>query len=221
MNEPLVLPISTVALRLLVAFVLGGMIGLERERRDRPAGLRTHILVTVAAALLMMISKLVAGEEFDPGRIAAGVVTGIGFLGAGTIIRYGAGVHGLTTAAALWAASAVGLAVGMGSYAPAIVATAIIFITLTALRRLERYVGGVTAEQRISIELAAGADFPAQLLTQLQEVGVRIDSIDFLGDDHERLVLYYKNPKVVSWERLMEIISQLEAVVSVEISPRS
>ncbi len=144
---------STVALRLLAAFVLGGVIGLERERRDRPAGLRTHILVTVGAALVMMLSRLVAGEDFDPGRIAAGVVTGIGFLGAGTIIRSGPDVHGLTTAATIWAASAVGLTVGVGSYIAAVVATAIIFITLTALRRLERYIGGMTAEQRISVQL--------------------------------------------------------------------
>jgi len=105
MNEALVLPMSTVALRLLAAFVLGGVIGLERERRDRPAGLRTHILVTVGAALVMMLSRLVAGEDFDPGRIAAGVVTGIGFLGAGTIIRSGPDVHGLTTAATIWGTS--------------------------------------------------------------------------------------------------------------------
>ncbi len=219
MNEALVLPISTVALRLLAAFVLGGVIGLERERRDRPAGLRTHVLVTVGAALLMMLSGLVAGENFDPGRIAAGVVTGIGFLGAGTIIRYGADVHGLTTAATIWAASAVGLTVGIGSYSAAIVATAIIFITLTALRRLERYIGGVTAEQRIAVQLSSGASFPTQMLAELHDAGVYVDSIDFAGEGSEQVVLYYRTPEAVSRERLMEIVSSQDEIASVRITP--
>ena len=219
MNEALVLPISTVALRLLAAFVLGGIIGLERERRERPAGLRTHILVTVAAALLMMLSGLVAGENFDPGRIAAGVVTGIGFLGAGTIIRSGADVHGLTTAATIWAAAAVGLTVGIGSYSAAIVATAIIFITLTALRRLERYIGGVTAEQYIAVQLSSGASFPAQMLAELHDAGVYVASIDFAGEGGEQVVLYYRNPEKVSRQRLMAIASRQDEVGSVKITP--
>ncbi len=219
MNEVLVLPMSTVALRLLAAFVLGGIIGLERERRDRPAGLRTHILVTVASALLMMLSGLVAGENFDPGRIAAGVVTGIGFLGAGTIIRYGADVHGLTTAATIWAAAAVGLTVGIGSYSAAIVATAIIFITLTALRRLERYIGGVTAEQYIAVQLSSGASFPTQMLAELRDAGVYVGSIDFAGEGGEQVVLYYRNPKKVSRERLMAIASSQDEVASVRVTP--
>ncbi len=219
MNEALVLPISTVALRLLAAFVLGGVIGLERERRDRPAGLRTHILVTVGAALVMMLSRLVAGEDFDPGRIAAGVVTGIGFLGAGTIIRYGADVHGLTTAATIWAASAVGLTVGIGSYSAAVVATAIIFVTLTALRRLERYIGGVTAEQYIAVQLSSGAGFPTQILAELRDVGVYVDSIDFTGEGGEQVVLYYRNPEKVSRERLMAIASSQDEIASVRMTP--
>jgi len=186
---------------LLIAFVLGGIIGLERERRDRPAGLRTHILVTVGAALVMMVSRLVAGESFDPGRIAAGVVTGIGFLGAGTIIRYGAGVHGLTTAATIWTASAVGLTVGIGSYTAAAIATAIIFITLTALRRLERYIGGMTAEHCILMKLATGASFPPQILAELNAAGVYVESIDFASEGGEQVVLYYRNPEKVSRER--------------------
>jgi len=219
MNEALVLPMSAVALRLLAAFVLGGIIGLEREQRDRPAGLRTHILVTVAAALLMMLSRLVAGENFDPGRIATGVVTGIGFLGAGTIIRSGTGVHGLTTAATLWAASAVGLTVGIGSYVAAVVATAIIFITLTALRRLERYIGGMTAEQRITVQLTPGASFPTQMLAELRDAGVYVSSIDFVGEGGEQVVLYYENPEKVNRERLMEIASSQADIDTVRITP--
>ncbi len=219
MDEALTLSVPTVALRLLLAFVLGGIIGLERERRDRPAGLRTHILVTVASALLMMLSRLVAGESADPGRIAAGVVTGIGFLGAGTIIRYGTDVHGLTTAATIWAASAVGLTVGIGSYIAAVVATAIIFVTLTALRRVERYIGGVSAEQRIVVQLTSGASFPTQMLVELRDAGVYVESIDFAGEGGEQVVMYYQNVEGVSRERLMEIASCQNNIASVKITP--
>lgn len=130
-------------IRLVTSVILCGAIGLERELRGRSAGFRTHILVGLSSCLLMVISIFVAqgfGEShvFDPGRIAAGVVTGIGFLGAGTIIRSGEAVKGLTTAASLWAAMAVGLAVGGGFYLSAYVATALILITLLVLSKVER-----------------------------------------------------------------------------------
>ncbi|MBU4376074.1 MAG: MgtC/SapB family protein [Candidatus Omnitrophica bacterium] len=130
-------------MRLVMSVLLCGAIGLEREVRGRSAGLRTHILVGLSSCLLMIISIFVAqsfGEAhmFDPGRIAAGVVTGMGFLGAGTIIRYGESIKGLTTAASLWAVTAVGLAVGAGFYLAAYVSTALILITLFALSRVEK-----------------------------------------------------------------------------------
>ncbi|MCG2704727.1 MAG: MgtC/SapB family protein [Candidatus Omnitrophica bacterium] len=130
-------------MRLVMSVLLCGAIGLEREVRGRSAGLRTHILVGLSSCLLTIISIFVAqsfGEAhmFDPGRIAAGVVTGMGFLGAGTIIRYGESIKGLTTAASLWAVTAVGLAVGAGFYLAAYVSTALILITLFALSRVEK-----------------------------------------------------------------------------------
>jgi len=123
---------------LLLALLLGGLIGWERERHARPAGLRTHILVCVGATLITQVS-----QSFGPNgdRIAAQIITGVGFLGAGTIIREGAGglVHGLTTAASLWAIAGVGIAVGYGGlYAElGAVATLIILFTLTLLNTFE------------------------------------------------------------------------------------
>ena len=129
--------------RLIVSVFLSSLVGFERELRGRAAGLRTHILVGLSTCLLMLVSIFVAqgfGEQhiFDPGRIAAGVVTGIGILCAGTIIRFGASVKGLTTAASLWAVAALGLAVGIGFYTAACTTTILILITLLVLSRFER-----------------------------------------------------------------------------------
>lgn len=132
-----------IIIRLLLATVLSGLIGFERERHGRAAGLRTHMLVCVGAALVMLTAMhLMTFSEADPGRFAAQVVSGIGFLGAGTIIRSRASVRGLTTAASLWAVAGVGLAVGSGFFVGAIAATIIMLVVLLALPIVEyRYIG--------------------------------------------------------------------------------
>lgn len=132
-----------VLIRLLLAAFLGGVVGIERESLNRPAGLRTHVLVCVGSALIMIVSldmyNLYSGTaQADPGRIAAQVVSGIGFLGAGTILRDGMTIRGLTTAASLWAIAGIGLATGLGLFIPAAMASAIILLTLVLLSRLER-----------------------------------------------------------------------------------
>src|SRR6056297_3555843 len=122
-----------------MALVLSGFIGSERERHDRPAGLRTHILVGVGATIIMMISLSMhkINVENDAGRIAAQVVSGVGFLGAGTIIKEGFSVKGLTTAASLWATAAIGLAVGANYYFLASVTTLMVIIALFLLNQIE------------------------------------------------------------------------------------
>lgn len=129
------------ALRLLVAAVIGGVVGIEREIRGKPAGMRTNILMCVGSCLVMILSVEVArasGFPADPGRIAAQVVTGVGFIGAGMILRSRVSVTGLTSAATIWFVSAIGLVVGYGGYLLAVVATALMVVTLTALKRAER-----------------------------------------------------------------------------------
>ena len=133
--------------RLILAALLSGIIGFEREAHGRAAGLRTHILVCVGSTLIMLTSlyifdAYIGKVPLDPTRIAANVITGIGFLGAGTIIRSGASVMGLTTAASIWAVSGIGLAIGCGYYLGALVCTFIILATLLVLRRLESVVPG-------------------------------------------------------------------------------
>ncbi len=130
--------------RLIEAAILGGLIGLERERNNQPAGLRTHIILCLGSALIMEISiRIAAGNPaYDPGRIAAQVVSGIGFLGAGAILRMGASVRGLTTAASIWTTSAIGLAVGAGYHLEAFSVVIIMLLSLSVLKRLSRKLSG-------------------------------------------------------------------------------
>src|SRR3954449_6252448 len=124
-----------VLLRLSVAAGLGGAIGLERELRERGAGLRTHLVVCVGSALFTLVSAYAfVGPRVDPTRISAQIVSGIGFLGAGAIIRQGLSVRGLTTAATLWLVAAIGMAAGAGYYSAAIIATVGALLTLGPLR---------------------------------------------------------------------------------------
>ena len=126
--------------RLLLAAVLGGILGFEREMRHKSAGLRTNMLIAIGSALFTLMSyELAADGSGDPGRIAAQIVTGIGFLGAGAIMRTDAGIHGLTTAATIWVNAAVGVAAGGGEYHLAFIATAVTLGVLLVLQRLELY----------------------------------------------------------------------------------
>jgi putative Mg2+ transporter-C (MgtC) family protein len=129
--------------RLLLSGILAGVIGYERERHGRAAGFRTHILVGVGSCLVMLTSlhlmEVLKGQtEFDPTRMAAQVVSGIGFLGAGTILRFGTSVRGLTTAASLWVAAGIGRAAGAGFYMGAAATTGVALVTLFALGPVER-----------------------------------------------------------------------------------
>ncbi|MEW5805945.1 MAG: MgtC/SapB family protein [Acidobacteriota bacterium] len=131
-----------VAIKLLIASILGGLIGFEREIHEKPAGLRTNALISLGSALIMIISiyvtKIYGTTASDPGRIAAQVITGIGFIGAGVILQSRGSIKGLTTAATIWSVTGVGLAVGCGFYTAALTATIIILIVLLAIGRIEQ-----------------------------------------------------------------------------------
>jgi len=129
---------SEAFLRLGLAAVLGGAIGLEREYHHKPAGLRTNILIALGSALFSILSVELGDGAGSPDRIAAQVVTGIGFLGAGAILRSGENIHGLTTAATIWVNAAIGMAAGIGSYAVAAGAAALTLIVLAILPPIER-----------------------------------------------------------------------------------
>jgi putative Mg2+ transporter-C (MgtC) family protein len=133
---------NQIIVRLVLSVILGGLIGLERQLHRRNAGLRTHILVTLGSCLIMLTSLYVFDiykneADLDPSRIAAGVITGIGFLGAGTIIRDRDGIKGLTTAASLWVVSGIGLAVGCGFYKAGVYTALLALVALILLRKIE------------------------------------------------------------------------------------
>jgi putative Mg2+ transporter-C (MgtC) family protein len=182
---------DVVLLRLVVAALLGAAIGLERELREREAGLRTHILVCVGSALFTLVSAygfnefVRQGQTVDPTRIAAQIVTGIGFIGAGAIIRRGLSVRGVTTAATLWVVAAIGIAAGAGYYTAAVIATVVAIIMLEPLGFVAARAGlrsrGV--RRRLVVDLD-GEGSAAAVFEALEELGVRVESFD--RDESER-----------------------------------
>ena len=187
-----------VLLRLVLAALFGGVLGLERELREREAGLRTHLLVSVGSALFTIVSAygfrefLNSGESVvraDPTRIAAQIVTGIGFLGAGAIIRQGLSIRGLTTAATLWVVAAIGMAVGAGYYSAALITTAVALVALWPLRtvawRIMRRYRGETG--LLLVQIPAG-ESPARVIDAVEGADARIESLEITREDNRRNV---------------------------------
>ena len=181
-----------VLLRLVVAAGLGGAIGFERELRERQAGLRTHLVVSVGAALFTLVSAYAFrnfGTRVDPTRISAQIVSGIGFLGAGAIIRQGLSVRGLTTAATLWLVAAIGMASGAGYYDGALIATLGALITLGPLRIaaykvIHRWRPDV---DRLVVDIPAGGS-PVPILEVIEERGARVISLEIAQEGDRRSV---------------------------------
>jgi putative Mg2+ transporter-C (MgtC) family protein len=176
-------------LRMLLAATLGGAIGLERELRDHEAGFRTHLLVALGSCVFTLVSAYAwtdwtfsqrSGTVFDPTRIAAQIVTGIGFLGAGAIIVRGINVRGLTTAATLWVVAAIGMAAGTGYYEVAIGASFLVLVSLGPLKLLSaRLMSHIRPEEAmLAINLAPGGD-RTRVLARIEELGGAIESVEF------------------------------------------
>lgn len=144
-------------LRCAIATVCGGLIGIERELKSKPAGFRTNILICLGSCIYMAVGFLIPTASVDPTRIAAQVVTGIGFLGAGCIMRSGNNVRGLTTAATIWVVAAIGIVAGAGYLVLALAASFIVILTLAALRRVEERLFGSVSPDDDGGERAASA----------------------------------------------------------------
>lgn len=212
-----------VVLRILSAVVVGGIIGLERGMKNRPAGLRTYMLVSVGSCLIMLTNQYIyqftgAG---DPMRLGAQVVSGIGFLGAGTIIvtKHNQ-IKGLTTAAGLWACAGVGLALGIGFYEGAVTASVGIYVILTILQRWERRMHRKSRVLEIYVELLNLV--PLSEFTQaLRSFNLNIESLEFEPDgaiqaETRAMVVSLKSPKRQDCALLLEKIRKIEGVVYLE-----
>jgi putative Mg2+ transporter-C (MgtC) family protein len=214
-----------VAVRLAVAAALTGAVGLEREFRERAAGLRTHMLVGVGSALFTIVSAYAWGDfifdrtqgtAFDPTRIAAQIVTGIGFLGAGVIIRQGLSIRGVTTAAGLWVAAAIGMAVGAGYWGAALIGTGVVLVGLGPLRMAE---GWVVRRRREggTLEIDLRPEEPlAPVLSVLEDRRARVSRIHLEEEETGReLRLEVRMPPGVSGRDLVEELTRLDEVTGV------
>jgi putative Mg2+ transporter-C (MgtC) family protein len=184
-------------LRLALAAVLAGAIGIERELREQEAGLRTHMLVCVGATMFMLVGvygweDLRLGNDIgvvlDPSRVASYVVSGIGFLGAGAIIRHGINVRGLTTAASLWVVAAIGVGVGSGLYAFSIATTALVLLALWPLGQVKRLLAGKQdATRRLRVTLESGGSVVG-VLTAIEAEEFNMESVEVREEEDVRQV---------------------------------
>ncbi|ANA78727.1 MgtC/SapB transporter [Paenibacillus vortex V453] len=228
---------GTMLMRLLFAALLGGLIGWERERRNKQAGLKTHLLVAVGSTLIMLTSiygfdsALInhPNARFDPARLAAQVVSGIGFLGAGAILRRSNHIiSGLTTAATLWVAAAIGLSVGSGFYWPAIITTAIVLVSTLVLNKLESRFLFIKKSGSLKIMIETG-DRPVHVSTitdLLQRANMTVEGMivnnDTLEDDSTKVTMEFRvysfNSKGING--LFEQLWQVEGIKQVRMNWR-
>jgi putative Mg2+ transporter-C (MgtC) family protein len=218
---------ADLAVRMLLAAVLGAGIGFEREIHDHPAGMRTHLLVSLGSAIFTILSIFAfsgppapnGSLPTDTSRVAAQVVSGIGFLGAGAILKYGTSVRGLTTAASLWATAAVGMACGAGTWIVAIVGTAIVIVSLWPLSIVVNRLRG-TGPHPIRMRLrAAKLDALGELSRALADRRVEIGEINSErhGKGHYEIELQLRRPPSVSQEDIIELVSHVGHVEILEV----
>ncbi|MCB2339780.1 MgtC/SapB family protein [Clostridium estertheticum] len=189
-----------VAIRLALAVFVGGLIGYEREFKNRPAGFRTHILVCLGAAITSMIQlysiqettnmilqhpELQSAMKVDIGRLGAQVITGVGFLGAGTIIHDKGSIKGLTTAASIWAVACIGLAIGLGYYTLTILSAICVFIVLVFLKTFENKLFKNTNVLKLEIQYVNKKDMVEKLEKYFDSVSIKVKNIEFVIDDEE------------------------------------
>jgi len=216
---------AQVLARLALAAALGAVLGFERELREREAGLRTHLLVSLGSALFTIVSAygfrefLTSGGNvvsFDPTRIAAQFVTGIGFLGAGALIRQGFSVRGLTTAATLWVAAAIGLAAGAGYYSAAVITTAVALVALGPLRWLGyRFTRRFRGERGLLLVQLPSGQSPAPVIDAV-DPEARIETIEVRQEgDRRTLELTVELPRAEQARKLVANLAEIDQVLEV------
>lgn len=209
-----------ILIRLVLSFIMSGLVGYERQARHKSAGLRTHILVCLGSCLVMILSvNIYSGVQgltnADPARLAAQVISGIGFLGAGTIMKEGPTITGLTTAASLWVVAAIGLAVGFGHFFSAIACTALVVFSLTILPRLEKM---FQRSQGFNLVVDV-VDCPGQIGkvgSCLGNVGVNICEMRVEGLEHHlALTMSIDIPKYAEISDIIDQLLNVEGILTV------
>lgn len=217
--------LESITIRLLLSTFLGGMLGFERESRRQNAGLRTHIIISVGSCLLMLISIYIpqtfrAYPNVDPGRIAAQVVSGIGFLGAGAIFRLGGNTHGLTTAATIWAVAAVGLAVGAGMYEAAVLVTLLLLFVLAILDKLGKRVFTGGSLKTLKINFQSSKIETSKILAILEEYHITTKNISVVqsrNKHNSKILLYVMVPENLNVKRLYRDLNELKDVGQISL----
>jgi putative Mg2+ transporter-C (MgtC) family protein len=225
-----VLSQADIILRLGLGFLAGAVVGFERSSRHQAAGMRTHILIATGSTLLMLLSIWLPQEYSslkggDPGRIAAQVVSGIGFLGAGAMIRLGNNIKGLTTAASLWLIAAVGLAIGAGFYVGAAVVELITLFTLSVLDLLEKHLFPAERNKIIELQFKNSTPDIRKLHAALKGFGIRVQSMDVdqslnKGKDGTRLKLLVGLPSKTDISRLGDALKEIKGLEKMELKEK-
>ncbi len=213
---------ETAMVRILISFVIGTLVGIEREAHNQPAGLRTHILISLGATLVMLISIYIPQtftnfQNGDPGRIAAQVVSGIGFLGAGAILKFGADVKGLTTAASIWAMAALGMAVGAGMYSISFITVFVILFALTIMDVFEKRWFKDRLLKKITIAVKKKHSEIEPLKKSLHELKIKISSVGFernTQDSVDKITFWVSMDRKTEVQRLVDIFENTEGIVS-------
>jgi len=183
-------------LQLILAVILGGIIGLERELKGKPAGLRTNVLISIGATLFTVLSMRMAAERGDPGRVAAQILAGVGFIGAGTILHTRGAVTGLTSAATIWVVAAIGMALGTGAYVEAVGTTVLVLVVLKGLASLERVVAARSSVTRLVVHARPGAEAVEDIEELVKRTGLELERIEARQENVDLVVeLELRGPK--------------------------
>lgn len=207
-------------LRMLLAAALGGMIGLEREHSGKPAGFRTNMLICLGAALITEVSFNVGlSSGGDPGRIAAQIVSGIGFLGAGTILHARGSVYGLTTAATLWVVAAIGIAVGARNYLAAVIGTTLVMLALMILGRVEDHlIPRKPADRNLDVTTQPDGAVISAVEDTLRAAGFRLDTIKIEKNHESYHASFHAYGVAEQWEPALKRVLAIDGVRKIELS---
>jgi putative Mg2+ transporter-C (MgtC) family protein len=215
-----------IILRVLVSAALGAVVGIERERQDQPAGLRTHMLLVIGATLAMVLSVNLGflfarpGTPADPARLAAQVISGIGFLGAGAILRYGFTVKGLTTAASLWTMAIVGMTVGAGYYLIGVFATGLMLVVLTILNIIENRFFRTSVSRFITVDADYHKGMVKDVRKVVQEFSDVLVSFNIqknLKSKRLRIQIVARVSRDQALEELIELLSDVDGVRNLKV----